>query len=59
MSWVRPLEDYTSTITAAGMAITATTEPHPLPAQFAASKWWRDNFRRPLFLLITAAKLAT
>jgi SAM-dependent methyltransferase len=59
VSWVRPLEDYTSAITAAGMAITAMTEPHPSAAQLAASSWWRDNFRWPLFLLITTAKLVT
>jgi SAM-dependent methyltransferase len=58
INWVRPLEDYTRAITGNGLAITSVTEPHPSEEQVAASTWWQENFPRPLFLLITAAKLA-
>jgi len=53
-SWVRPLEAYTEAITGSGMCITRLTEPHPSDVQFTESQWWRENFPRPLFLLITA-----
>jgi SAM-dependent methyltransferase len=55
-SWVRPLEAYTEAITGSGLYLTSLTEPHPSDAQLAASEWWRKNFPRPLFLLITASK---
>ncbi len=56
VTWVRPLETYTGAITGAGLHITGMTEPHPTERQFADSAWWRENFPRPLFLLITARK---
>lgn len=56
ITWVRPLETYTQAITGSGLHITAMTEPHPSDEQLAASEWWRENFTRPLFLLITARK---
>ena len=56
VTWVRPLETYTEAITGSGLCITGLTEPHPSGAQLAASEWWRENFPRPLFLLITARK---
>lgn len=56
-NWVRPLESYTEALTANGLAITRLTEPHPSEQQAASSQWWRENFPRPLFLLITALKL--
>jgi ubiquinone/menaquinone biosynthesis C-methylase UbiE len=55
--WFRPLEDYVSAITAAGLAITDLTEPHPPVELLAPGSWWHENFRRPLFMLITATKL--
>jgi len=55
-TWVRPLEAYTEAITCSDLRITSLTEPHPSDAQLAASQWWRENFPRPLFLLITARK---
>lgn len=55
-TWVRPLEAYTEAVTGSGLCITSLTEPHPTEAQFADSQWWRENFPRPLFLLITARK---
>jgi SAM-dependent methyltransferase len=56
VNWVRPLEDYTQAITGSGLCITGMTEPHPSSAQLAESAWWRENFTRPVFLLITARK---
>ena len=56
VTWVRPLEAYTEAITGAELYITGLTEPHPSGAQLAASEWWRENFPRPLFLLMTARK---
>jgi 2-polyprenyl-3-methyl-5-hydroxy-6-metoxy-1,4-benzoquinol methylase len=52
--WLRPLEEYTSSLTEADFFITALTEPHPSPQQFDANPWWALNFRRPLFMLIEA-----
>jgi SAM-dependent methyltransferase len=57
-SWVRPLESYPEALTGNGLAITRLTEPHPSEQQVASSQWWRENFPRPLFLLITARKLS-
>ena len=56
VTWVRPLETYTKAITGSGLCITGLTEPHPDEAQLAESQWWRENFPRPLFLLMTARK---
>ena len=56
VTWVRPLEAYTEAITSNGLCITSLREPHPTDAQLAASQWWRENFPRPLFLLIAARK---
>jgi SAM-dependent methyltransferase len=55
ITWVRPLEAYTQAITGSGLYLTGLTEPHPSDAQLA-SEWWRANFPRPLFLLMTALK---
>jgi len=56
VTWVRPLEAYTEAITSSGFCITGLTEPHPSAAQLAASEWWRENFPRPLFIMITAQR---
>jgi SAM-dependent methyltransferase len=56
VTWVRPLEIYTKAITGSGLCITSLTEPHPSDTQLAESQWWRENFPRPLFLLMTARK---
>lgn len=52
--WVRPLEDYTQALADAGFFITGLLEPHQSFKDVSDSAWWRDNFPRPLFLLITA-----
>lgn len=55
-SWIRPLEDYSRVLTDAGFCITALREPHPVADQIGDSTWWRNNFPRPLFLLLVATK---
>lgn len=55
--YLRPMEHYTTALTDGGFAITSMTEPHPTAEQ-AGDPWWRENFRRPLFLLIEATKQA-
>lgn len=54
--WFRPLEDYISQLTKSGFYITALSEPHPSSDQLAKDSWWRENFVRPLFMLIVATK---
>jgi 2-polyprenyl-3-methyl-5-hydroxy-6-metoxy-1,4-benzoquinol methylase len=54
--WFRPLEDYISQLARSGFYITALSEPHPSPAQMAKDPWWKENFVRPLFILIVATK---
>ncbi|MGH3793654.1 MAG: class I SAM-dependent methyltransferase [Pseudonocardiaceae bacterium] len=54
--WLRPLEDYVSELGKAGFSITSLSEPHPSAEQLAADPWWRENFVRPLFLLIVAER---
>lgn len=54
VTYVYPLEFYFSALTDAGFAVTRLSEPHPSPELIEANPWWKDNFRRALFLLITA-----
>lgn len=54
-AWIRPLEDYSAALADAGFCITTLREPHPI-GQIGESTWWRDNFPRPLFLLLVATK---
>lgn len=54
-SWVRPLEAYTGALTEAGLHVLSMSEPHPA-GTLAGDPWWRENFPRPLFLLIAASK---
>ena len=58
IAWFRPLEFYTEELRKSGFAITSLTEPHPSPEQWRTDGWWRDGFTRPLFMLLTAQKLA-
>lgn len=54
VTYVYPLEFYFSALTEAGFAVTKLSEPHPSPELIETNPWWTDNFRRPLFLLVTA-----
>jgi SAM-dependent methyltransferase len=55
VSWARPLQDHVGILTGAGFVITGMSEPRPTNEQLATD-WWRENFRYPLFLLVTARK---
>lgn len=50
----RPLEFYTRCITDAGFVITRLDEPHPSSDLLTSDEWWRNNFAKPLFMLISA-----
>ncbi|MCD2198060.1 methyltransferase domain-containing protein [Actinomycetospora endophytica] len=52
----RPLEFYSSVLADAGFLIERILEPHPAPTVIESSEWWKTNFRKPLFLLISAVK---
>ena len=47
------LEGYCSMVTDAGFVITKIREPHPTASQLE-DPWWESNFKRPMFLLLTA-----
>lgn len=52
-----PLEYWFSSLFGAGLTPVSVTEPHPTAEQLEGpDPWWRENFRRPLFLLIEARK---
>jgi len=57
VAWSRPLEDFIAAFVSTGMVITGIREPHPTARQRADDPWWDANFTRPLFILITAAKV--
>lgn len=53
--WLRPLESYFALLTGAGFSVDGLWEPRPA-RRLMAERWWRDNFRRPLFLLLRAVR---
>lgn len=53
--WVRPLEMYFALLAEAGFCVEGLWEPRPSRRRMAES-WWRDNFRKPLFLLLRAVR---
>lgn len=52
----RPLEFYADALVGAGFVITGLKEPHPEADKLASDEWWRRNFKKPLFLLISAKR---
>jgi SAM-dependent methyltransferase len=46
-----PLEHYISALLDAGFVLTGLSEPHPSDEQLR-DQWWRENFTKPLFLLL-------
>lgn len=48
------LEAYIGMLTAAGFVLTGLSEPHPTGQQ-RENPWWKENFKRPLFLLLECA----
>lgn len=53
--WVRPLESYFALLADAGFCVERLWEPHP-SRRLMGEAWWRDNFRKPLFLLWRAVR---
>jgi SAM-dependent methyltransferase len=56
--YLRPLSEYVDGLEESGFFGLHLIEPHPSPEQWS-DRWWRENFRRPLFLLLTAEKRLT
>jgi len=52
----RTTATYVNALTGAGFSIRRLLEPEPLPEQLASHPDWKDEARRPMFLLILAAK---
>jgi hypothetical protein len=50
------LEFYISAIVDAGFSVVGLTEPHPSAEVLREDEWWRTNFVKPLFMLISAAR---
>jgi SAM-dependent methyltransferase len=53
--WMRPLEAWFSMLADTGFCVQQLREPHP-PPSVAVQQWWRENFRKPLFLLLVAVR---
>ncbi len=53
--WVRPLESYFRLLAEAGFCVDGLWEPRPAQ-RLMSEAWWRENFRRPMFLLLRAAR---
>jgi SAM-dependent methyltransferase len=53
--WVRPLESYFALLADAGFCVERLWEPRP-SRRLMTQPWWRDNFRKPLFLLWRAVR---
>ncbi|RBO88296.1 class I SAM-dependent methyltransferase [Nocardia puris] len=49
------LEDHVRMLTDAGFAVTGLREPRPTAEQ-RRDPWWRENFPRPLFLLLDCVR---
>ena len=51
-----PLSEWIRLLIKSGFLIKKIEEPHPPQNLLKKNKWWRENFERPLFILITAVK---
>lgn len=51
-----PLSKWIELLTKSGFLIEKIKEPHPSLTLLKTDKWWRENFERPLFILIEAIK---
>lgn len=51
-----PLSEWIRLLIKSGFLIKKIEEPHPSQNLLKKNKWWRENFERPLFILITAVK---
>jgi ubiquinone/menaquinone biosynthesis C-methylase UbiE len=50
------LSEWIKTIIKAGFSIEAIKEPHPGLAVMERDAWWKENFQKPIFILIQAKK---
>ena len=53
--WMLPLEAWFSSLAGAGFCVQGLWEPRPARSA-AAEPWWRENFRKPLFLLLVGVR---
>ena len=53
--WVRPLESYFHLLAETGFCVEGLSEPRP-GRRLMSEAWWRENFRRPMFLLLRAVR---
>jgi SAM-dependent methyltransferase len=53
--WLRPLESYFALLAESGFCVDGLWEPRP-PRRLMAEAWWRENFRKPLFLILRAVR---
>lgn len=56
LKYHRTIATYVNTLLDAGFTLTRLSEPYPTPELLNAHPDWRDETRRPLFLLISAVK---
>lgn len=52
-----PLSEWSAMLDKAGFSIEKIDEPHPSRKTLETSGWWKDNFKRPVFILIQAVKI--
>jgi ubiquinone/menaquinone biosynthesis C-methylase UbiE len=50
------LSEWIETIIKAGFSIEAIKEPHPGLAVMERNAWWKENFKKPIFILIQVKK---
>lgn len=51
-----PLSQWTAYLKKGGFTIKKIEEPQPSKNLFRKNKWWKENFKKPLFILIEAVK---
>jgi 2-polyprenyl-3-methyl-5-hydroxy-6-metoxy-1,4-benzoquinol methylase len=52
-----PLSEWIEILTKNGFIINEIKEPHPPLKILKKDKWWKENFKKPLFILIKAVKI--
>lgn len=52
-----PLSGWIELLNKTGFLIKRISEPHPSRTLVQKNRWWKDNFKKPLFILIEAVKV--
>jgi len=52
-----PISEWIELLTESRFLIKRVEEPHPSQEILKKNKWWRENFKKPLFILIEAVKI--